>query len=179
MNVLPMAKSHGRVLAAAVLSALTLLLEPAPPVARLTLAQEAPDSGVPAAGAGASPAVDLGPVLAAVGGLRDGFTQLPERIASALWGYTGGLALKTFATVVGFLLAMFRWLSRGALGDVNFFTQIPEPWVTLTALDALRSRLVPVALALGGLAGSLVLVRWVAGLAFGWAFPGWASALVK
>ena len=123
--------------------------------------------------------VDWGPFGDALDGLRDGLTQLPERIASALWEHTGGLALKTLAAVVGFLVALFRWLSQGALGDVNFFTQIPEPWVTLSALDALRARLVPVALALGGLAAALVLLRWVAGLAFGWAFPGWAFALVK
>src|SRR5688500_8347489 len=97
------------------------------PVASPVLAQEAEEPPPPAP----APAIDLTPLLAAVGGLRDGFTQFPERIASALWAYTGGLVLKTLAAVVGFLVAMFRWLSHGALGDVNFFTQIPEPWVTL------------------------------------------------
>src|SRR5262249_26196519 len=141
------------------------------PAAAAYAQEEAPASG-PAAAAGLDPAQ-------LVNGLRDGFTRLPERIASALWAYTGGLALKTFASVVGAPLALVRWLAHGALGDVNLFTQIPEPWVTLAALDALRARLVPVALALGGLAGALVLLRWGAALAFGWAFPGWALALVK
>lgn len=123
--------------------------------------------------------VDLGPVLNVVTGLRDAFAQLPERIASAMWEHTGGLLLKALAAIIGFFVVMFRGLAGGALGDVNFFTQIPEPWVTLSALDGMRRRLVPVAVALGGLAGLLILVRWIAGLAFGWAFPGWAFALVK
>jgi hypothetical protein len=168
-----------RAVTTALIAAAALLPVTAPAGARVALAQEAPDSGPPPGGDAPPPAVDLGPVLAAVGGLRDGFAQLPERIASALWAYTGGLALKSLAAVVGFLVATVRWLAHGALGDVNFFTQIPEPWVTLSALDAMRARLVPVAVALGGLAGALVLLRWIAGLAFGWAFPGWAFALVK
>lgn len=153
------------------LASLLVLLVFLPPVP--ARAQEAPDDPP------AAQSIDLGPLLNAVGGLRDGFTQLPERIASALWEYSGGMLLKGLAAIMGFFVVLFRWLAGGAIGDVNFFTQIPEPWVTLSALDGMRRRLVPVAVALGGLAGALILLRWVAGLAFGWAFPGWAFALVK
>src|SRR5687768_8907080 len=41
--------------------------------------------------------------------------------------------LKVLAAIVGFFVVMFRHLAGGALGNVNFFTQIPEPWVTLSA----------------------------------------------
>jgi hypothetical protein len=161
--------------AAAVAPALAaLLLLPAlgPAVA---FAQEA-EEPVPPPAPPPAPAVDLGPLVSLVG---DSFGRLPERIASAVWEYTGGQALKALAAVVGVLLALARALAGGVFGGVNVFTQIPEPWVTLAALDGMRARLVPLALAVGTLAGALVLLRWVCGLAFGWTFPGWAVALVK
>jgi hypothetical protein len=114
-----------------------------------------------------------------LGGLTKGFDQLPERIASVLWDLTGGRVLKAFAAILGFFLAVAGALAHGALGGVNFFTQIPEPWVTLEAIGGMQARLGRLALAVGGLAAALLLLRWVCGLAFGWAFPGWAAAVVK
>jgi hypothetical protein len=97
-----------------------------------------------------APVIDLSP-------LTKGLDQLPEKIAGALWDYTGGRVLKAFAGVLGFFLLLAKALARGAMGNVNFFTQIPEPWVTLEALGAIQARLARTAVAVGGLAAALIL----------------------
>jgi hypothetical protein len=71
------------------------------------------------------PGIDLSP-------LTRGLDQLPEKIAGALWDLTGGRVLKAVAAVLGFFLAIAGALAHGALSGINFFTQLPEPWVGLS-----------------------------------------------
>jgi hypothetical protein len=150
-----------------------LLATAATPVA---LAQDAPPPDPPPA---AGPAVTVDPlagVRETVDALKEGFERLPERIASALWDMTVGRLAKLLLSVIGFFFALFGYLAGGAISGVNFFSQIPEPWVTLAALDGLRGRLLPVAARVGALAATLIVARWVAGAAFDWPFPGFKVA---
>lgn len=152
------------------LAVLVLLLLVTP-----TLAQDVVTVDVGNAAAEQAPAPEPWPWDQA----RDVFTRLPERIVSALWEMTGGNLLKLLAAIVGFFLTVARALAGGLLGDINFFTQIPEPWVTLSALEGLRARLVPLAVGIGGLALVLVLLRTIGGLVFGLPYPGVLGSVVK
>lgn len=112
-------------------------------------------------------------------GLQESLERLPERIISTAWDTTAGRLLDLLLTVVGVLVSLVGRFAGGMFSGVNFFSQIPEPWVTLVALEGLRGRLAPIAFRVAGLAVTLIIVRWIAGGIFDWPFPGWSFALVK